>query len=53
MRVVPDTNIIISGLYSKRGASYNTKHFPKVVTRLYGVQPVTPRKFLKFWRDKP
>lgn len=33
--------------------TFNTKHFPKVVTRLYGVQPVTPRKFLKFWRNKP
>jgi len=33
--------------------TFNTKHFPKVVIRLYGIQPVTPHKFLKLWRDKP
>ncbi|MCD6352800.1 MAG: putative toxin-antitoxin system toxin component, PIN family [Proteobacteria bacterium] len=33
--------------------TFNTKHFSKVVTRLYGIQPVSPRKFLKLWRDKP
>jgi putative PIN family toxin of toxin-antitoxin system len=33
--------------------TFNTKHFPKIVTKLYGIQPVSPRKFLKLWRSKP
>ncbi len=33
--------------------TFNTKHFPKVVTRLYGIQPMSPRKFLKLWRGNP
>ena len=32
--------------------TFNTKHFPKVVTKLYGIQPMSPRKFLKLWRGK-
>ena len=33
--------------------TFNTKHFIKIVTRLYGIQAVSPRKFLKLWRGKP
>jgi putative PIN family toxin of toxin-antitoxin system len=32
--------------------TFNTRHFPKAVTRPYGIEIVSPGKFLRFWRDK-
>ena len=32
--------------------TFNTRHFPKAVTRPYGIEPLSPGKFLKLWRDK-
>ena len=32
--------------------TFNTRHFPKAVTRPYGIEPVGPGKFLRFWRNK-
>ncbi len=32
--------------------TFNKKHFPSSVVQLYGIEAMTPREFLEYWRNK-